>query len=331
MEEKVLIIFPGALGDFICFFPALWRLASGREVDLLARTEYADLLPQTVRVRSLECYFISRLFAPGAEQDEELKAFFGSYGAIWSWMGKSEPDFVRHLSALSRGELGIFPFRPADPGLHIADYYLSCLKENQPEESVSAIPLRSEGIAWSDGFWRRNKLEEKKILALAPGSGSLEKNWPPEFYKVVAEWWERELGGRAVVVLGPVEEEKTTSMDFWGPMLVAQRLTLGQLTALLSRCDVYLGNDSGVTHLAAMVGVETVALFGPTAVAQWAPRGRRVTTVTRKVECAPCVPAAMKHCPHRKCLASLYPASVIRVLGEVASDLAETNLGEQAS
>ena len=94
MEEKVLIIFPGALGDFICFFPALWRLASGREVDLFARTEYADLLPQTVRVRSLECYFISRLFAPGAEQDEELKAFFGSYGAIWSWMGKSEPDFV---------------------------------------------------------------------------------------------------------------------------------------------------------------------------------------------------------------------------------------------
>jgi ADP-heptose:LPS heptosyltransferase len=327
--EKILIIFPGALGDFICFFPALQRLACGREVDLFARTEYGDLLPQTIRIRSLESYFISRLFAPGAEQDERLESFFGSYGAIWSWIGKNEPNFVRHLSVLSKGRLRIFSFRPANPGLHAADYYLSCLEENLPTGSISAIPLRSDGIAWSDGFWRRHRLQEKKVLALAPGSGSVEKNWPAGFYKVVAEWWERALGGRAVVVLGPVEEEQTSVMNFWGSLLVARGLSLAQLAALLNRSDLYLGNDSGVTHLAAMVGVETVALFGPTAVAQWAPRGRRVTTVDQKVECAACVPSVMKDCPHRKCLAALHPNTVIRILREIASDFVNGAVGKQ--
>jgi ADP-heptose:LPS heptosyltransferase len=331
MAEKILIIFPGALGDFLCFFPALSRLASGREVDLFARTEYADLLPQTIRIRSLESCFISRLFAPGAEQDERLENLVGSYGAIWSWMGTPEPNFVRNLSVLSKGRLRIFPFRPADPGLHLADYYLSCLEENLSAEVAPAIPLRSEGIAWGEGFWRRNKLEEKKVLALAPGSGSVEKNWPAEFYRVVAEWWERELGGRSVIVLGPVEQEQTTVMNFWKSMLVAQGLSLAQLVALLSRSDLYLGNDSGVTHLAAMIGVETVAVFGPTAVRQWAPRGKRVTTVAQKVECAPCIASVRKDCSHRKCLAGLHPRSVIGVLQQIASDFVNTAVGKQAS
>ncbi len=95
VQEKILVIFPGALGDFICFLPTLQKLAEGRKVDLLARSEYAGLVPENVATRALECYEISRLFAPGAEQDERLRDFFGSYGNIYSWMASSQPQFVR--------------------------------------------------------------------------------------------------------------------------------------------------------------------------------------------------------------------------------------------
>ena len=70
MLKRFLVIFPGALGDFICFLPALERLAGEGEVNLLARSDYSDLVPPGVRVRSLECHEISRLFAAESGRED---------------------------------------------------------------------------------------------------------------------------------------------------------------------------------------------------------------------------------------------------------------------
>lgn len=315
--KKALVIFPGALGDFICFLPALEKLARGGEIDLLAQAQFADLLPATVKTRSLECYEITRLFVAGAERDQRLRVFFGSYAFIVSWMGSSQPDFVKHLQALSNGKLRIYPFRPSRSRVHMVDYYLSCLGERSPREIFPGIPLRSDALVWSRRFWRQSGLEKKRVLVLAPGSGAKEKNWPIQFYRVVAEWWEKRFGGKVLIVSGPVEEERGEIGGLWASALVVHGLDLAQVAALLFRCDLYLGNDSGVTHLAAALGVETVALFGPTDVTQWAPRGGRVTVISQNAECSPCMDSIMKACPHRKCLTAFRPGDVIRMLEKV--------------
>lgn len=312
--RRGLVIFPGALGDFICFLPALERISRCGPVDLLARSEYAVLVPPAVKTRSLECHEIARLFVAGAAKDQRLKDFFSPYLFIYSWMGSLDQDCVSNLQALSSGDLRIFPFRPFQSGTHMTDYYLSCLREGHPEETLPVIPLKSDAVAWRDRFWRRCGLEGKKVLALGPGSGAKEKNWPVEFFHAVAEWWEKEYGRKVLVILGPVEEGRRAKEDFWTHGLVVQGLGLGQLVALLARCDLYLGNDSGVTHLAAALGVKTIALFGPTSLEQWVPRGNKVTVVARGVECSPCLPPVMKGCPHRKCLTAISPREVIGLL-----------------
>jgi len=76
-------------------------------------------------------------------------------------------------------------------------------------------------------------------------------------------------------VNGPVEEERMADYRSWGDALLVNGLSLSQVVALLSRCDVYLGNDSGITHLAAALGIETVAIFGPTDPVQWGPPGEK--------------------------------------------------------
>ena len=286
-------------------------------MDLLARTEYGELLPAAVRTRSLECYEISRLFVSGADEEESLQRLLGSYASIYSWMGSAQQDFVRNLRVLSEGQLRIFPFRPSASRVHMADYFLSCVGEGHPAEILPDVPIRAGALAWSRRFWQQSGLEGKKVLILSPGSGSREKNWPPEFYLVVAEWWEKKFGGKAVVVLGPVEEEKEQDGYHWGWARMVRGLELAKVAALISQGDLYLGNDSGVTHLAALLGVETVALFGPTDPAEWAPRGRRVTVITQNVECSPCLPPIMKSCPHRKCLTTLSPGNVIHRLEEL--------------
>jgi ADP-heptose:LPS heptosyltransferase len=316
ISDKVLAIFPGALGDFICFLPALAKLASDNALDLLARTEYADLAPATVQVRSLERSEISRLFVVGAEDDERLKSFFSAYRYVYSWMGSREPDFVKRLQALSQGQLRVFPFWPFRSAMHISDYYLSCVEAKCSRKIMPFIPLHPGAVYWTREFWRQNELGGKRILALAPGSGAKEKDWPVQFYRAVAEWWETKLGGEVLVVLGPAEEDRKEDRA-WGHARVMRGLDLGELAALLAQCHLYIGNDSGVTHLAAALRVETIALFGPTDPSEWAPRGERVTVIRRKVSCSPCADSVRRLCSRRECLIGLSPSDVLIGIEEV--------------
>ncbi|MGH7832247.1 MAG: glycosyltransferase family 9 protein [Candidatus Binatia bacterium] len=74
---------------------------------------------------------------------------------------------------------------------------------------------------------------------------------------------------------------------------------------------MYIGNDSGMTHLAAALGVETLAIFGPTNPVEWRPRGRNVNVLSLGAACSPCDPGSMKLCRHRMCLNDLSPEKVI--------------------
>ena len=313
--QRSLVIFPGALGDFLCFLPTLRFLSQGKEVNLLAHSEFADLVPPTVKVGSLECYEVRRLFVPGSAQEERLHDFFSSYSSIFSWLGGGQSTFVQELSELSQGRAGVFPFQPeAQLRLHQSEYYLACVGGRPLEAGKVEIPVMPEAAAWSERYWQQHFLKGKPVMTLAPGSGAREKNWPDASFRAVADWWRRRTCGSVVVILGPVEEEKGDYTALCEGAVVARNLKLEKLVALLVRSDLYLGNDSGVSHLAAALGVITAVLFGPSNVARWAPRGKNVTVLTQNTECSPCTVSTMKSCPHRKCLTKLEPEYVIREL-----------------
>lgn len=314
-REKILVIFPGALGDFICFLPALEHLARDRRADLLARSEYADLAPPAIHVGSVERHEISRLFVSGAEHEEALKRFFDSYESIYSWMGNGDRNFVKNLELLAAGRAKVFPFRPGDRREHISDYYLACVGGSRSREPHPIIRPGSDALVWSRRWLNDREFFGKKILALAPGSGAREKNWPAVFFREVLQWWQCDAERRALVILGSAEEEWPASD--WRAAAIARDLGLAKIAALLSLSDVYLGNDSGLSHLAAGIGVETFALFGPTNPAEWAPRGPQVTAVNRKAGCAPCGGEVMKTDPRHDCLTRLKPAEIIDLIERV--------------
>ena len=314
--EKILVLFPGALGDFICFLPALGFLARDRSVDLFARVEYADLLPPAIHVSSIERSEVSRLFVAGAGRDNALRRFFDPYASIYSWTGNGDRNFAANFELLAGDRARLFPFRPVHSVVHISHYYLRCVEGKPARETYPIVPLRREALFWGRNWLRERGFEGKRILALAPGSGAIEKNWPGEFFREIEKWWQGE-GGESLVIFGPAEEEWFKPHD-WRGATVARNLELAKLAALLSQCELYLGNDSGLTHLAAAVGADTVALFGPTDPREWAPLGRRVSVVSQYVECSPCLRPVMKSCPHRKCLTTLTPKTVIGFLQNFA-------------
>jgi ADP-heptose:LPS heptosyltransferase len=317
--ERLLVFFPGALGDFVCFLPALGFLSRGKQVDLLANSRFSDLVSRDVKVRSLDSYEVRRLFVSGSAREERLRDFFASYSSIFSWTGSGCRTFIQELNSVSQGRARVFPFQPGSERVHQTDYYLACVGEPALEANIPEVYLQPEAVTWSDQYWRQHGLDEKRVMAIAPGSGAREKNWPDHCFQRVADWWRQHTSGVVVIVLGPVEEEKGGCPALSHEPVIVRNLRLGQLAALLARMDLYVGNDSGLTHLAAALGVRTVALFGPSDIERWAPRGKKVTLLARKVECSPCGRSVMKSCPHRKCLTSLSPDSVIAELRRLAN------------
>ncbi|HEX9452915.1 MAG TPA: glycosyltransferase family 9 protein [Candidatus Binatia bacterium] len=326
--ERICVIFPGALGDFVCLLPALHALSQEVAVDLFARSEFAEIVPPTIRVRSIECSEISRLFAAGADRDDLVRCPFGEYRAVFSWLGSQQPSFVHNLKIASHDKAKIFPFRPDSQIEHQTDYYLRCLAQWVDLKCCSPqIVLRSESMRWCEDFWTAHSLQQRPVLTIAPGSGAREKNWPEERFHGVARWWQNLTGGSVIVLMGPVEVERGGFGLLQRECLTVSDLSLSHVAALLARGNVYLGNDSGVSHLAAAVGVRSVVLFGPADPRQWAPRGAKVTIVSRQIACSPCAVPIMKGCPHRACLTELNARDLIELMGHLPEVASLTRLG----
>lgn len=315
-RPKICAIFPGALGDFICFLPVLQTLARTARVDLFARSEFAELTPEGVTVRTIETSPITALFRTELDVDEETQRSFREFDAVYSWFASGNHEFIRRLQAMTGGVARVFPFRPTRVEGHQVDYYLSCL-DHQVDSAEPAVIIRPEALRWSEELWVKHALHRRAILTIAPGSGAREKNWPAEFFHAVSQWWREKTGGEVVFLIGPVEQARGGIDLLRSDCIVASDLSLSQAAALLGRSDVYLGNDSGISHLAAATGVRTVALFGPADPRQWAPRGKRVIVLRRNLDCSPCQDIIMKTCPHHACLTEFRPGEIIATLAHL--------------
>jgi len=237
------------MGDFIVSIPAMECLRAGYlevwsappNVPLAAR--FAD------HARSLASTGLDLLELTGPSQPllETLRGF----DSIVSWYGASRPEFREAVAALRLP----FQFFPALPpvGLvsHAADFYL--------EQASSVAPCASDGIPRIACHATR-----ANFAVIHPFAGSPRKRWPIECF--------RELAWRLTPHM-PVEWCASPEDELQG----ARRFEdLYDLACWLATARIYIGNDSGPTHLAAAVGTPVVALFGPSDPAVWAPRGPHV-------------------------------------------------------
>ena len=148
IDGRVLILFPGALGDFVCFLPVLECLARRKSIDVLARTEFSDVAPPCANVSSLERSEIRSLFVPGGGTDEKVRNFFASYGCTYSWMGNGDPIFKQELQVATQGKVRMFRFRPEASQMHQVDYYLSCLQDGSAM-NVPHVLQRPDASQWA--------------------------------------------------------------------------------------------------------------------------------------------------------------------------------------
>jgi ADP-heptose:LPS heptosyltransferase len=265
-----LVYHAGALGDFITALPAidLWREAhSDHRHILLGRPAHAALaLPAFDDVWDAGSAAFAPLFSMSDTSIAPLTARIGDLTSAIVFASNASP-LPLVLSRCGVKVLRQDPF-PASP-IHVVDYHLSLFPRSAREgRGIPRVAFPSEDLP-------------RDVAAIHPGSGSALKNWPLAHYaKLAALLRERDQG--VAWIVGPAEQDHgpfQAVVRGTGHPEVWNSLPLPALAARLAQCRLYVGNDSGVTHLAAATGCPTVALFGGSDPRSWSPRGANVEVI----------------------------------------------------
>lgn len=293
LKGRILVIRGGAIGDFILTLPVLAALRNAfpeTAIDVMGYPHIAALaqLAGTVTsIQPIESRALAGYFAKGGDLDPKLADYFASCDVILSFLFDPDEIFTGNITRISEAQLIQGPHRPSESApLHATDQLLKPL-ERLAIFDASPVPKIPELLASSS---------DDTILAMHPGSGSASKNWPEpcwvELLRQIASttpWQVRLIGGEAEGILLErlAEHLPLDRVQVW------YKKPLPELARALGGCTRFLGHDSGISHLAAAVGLPTYVLWGPTNERVWRPRSPKVTILRHPVSLASLSPRSV--------------------------------------
>lgn len=276
---QVLVMARGALGDVLLSLPFLAAIPAHfgvNKISLVGTGAIAGLLanqPFIAEVRDQDRAEWAGLYLEPPLVTDRLEKFLTSHCAGVVLARKKQDAAVECLRKYY-GDVLTVPIRPPEgKGMHVVDNMFSTSGIKPVEDDTRIIPEK-RSVEFAEDYFDGRGLRGKPVMAVQPGSGSARKNWPLEKWGALAEQAEEKLGLKPLFILGPAEEHMADFLE--NPPVnasIARGFSLAELAGLLSICSCYMGNDSGVTHLAAGLGLPVLALFGPTDPAEWGPRG----------------------------------------------------------
>jgi heptosyltransferase-2 len=283
---RILVVRGGAIGDFILTLPAIGALRERwpdarlevlgypHIIELAHRRHYADA------VRSIEAKAMAGFFVPNGPLDLGLRDYFAGFNLVLSYL--FDPDHIFADNVRRCGVRQVIEASPRPSDLPAAAHYCRPLETLAiyVERPVSRVYPSEADRAAARQFLATAGREP--LVALHPGSGSEKKNWPIEKFAAIARWLVDELAAQLLIVEGEADEQVVPRLLAElraRPVIRARGLTLPVLAAVLEQCVVFVGNDSGITHLAAAVQARTLALFGPASLPLWEPVGERVQVI----------------------------------------------------
>ncbi len=281
----------GAIGDFILTLPAMKALRDAHpnaHIEILGYKHVAILAEKRFyanRVRSIESAQLSRFFAKDPDLPPELANYFAAFDVIISYL--YDPDLLFEHNLRRSGAKKIFR-GPAkiDNHTHATRQLARPIEElGRPISDFAAQLFPSE----ADRHQAREFLagldtpspSRTGLVAFHPGSGSDKKNWPLQNWINLGNHFLRTHTGSLLIVSGEADQAQTKKLEStWQTPRVrfGKSLPLPILAAVLQK-TIFIGHDSGISHLAAAAGAKSILLFGPTDPAVWAPINENVRVI----------------------------------------------------
>jgi ADP-heptose:LPS heptosyltransferase len=275
---KILIIRPAALGDTLMLAPALSDSHEWGEVIVAGRKPGIDFLkPLVSRCLNFESAGWHALFTDAPETGVTLPTT--TVDTVIAFLNDPHGVVRKNLEHFFPGaSISVLPGYPDEKDLvHVALYLARSLEK-------AGLPVHPEKAM--DGAMKRPLLlsghRRRVRIVFHPGSGGANKNHPPEFWLNLVRAFRAKIPALKelpVILLGPAEENFLPLFSAEKEMEIMLSPDMGRLSLLLQEALLYVGHDSGITHLAAMLGAPTIALFRHSSVEQWSPLGPRVKVI----------------------------------------------------
>ena len=311
---KILVIRGGAIGDFILTLPAiaaLRRQFPAAHLEVLGYPHIAQLALAgglVNRVQSIDAGALAGFFARHGQLAEDLADYFSEFDLILSSLYDTAQIFQTNVSRCTGAQFIVGPHRADERArLHAAKVYLQPLERLAifDADPIPRLLLTPRLSSLSPGS------SPHPPLALHPGSGSDRKNWPETKWAELLQHLINFTRFNLLLVGGEAEGERLQHLVAALPptrFRVAQSLPLAELGRRLAACQAFIGHDSGISHLAAAVGLSGLVLWADTAEEIWRPPSQRVIVLRH--------PAGLAWLPVEKVLQQLRrigPESAITV------------------
>jgi hypothetical protein len=220
-------------------------------------------------VRSIEARSLAGFFAQSGPLAADLAEYFAGFALILSYLYDPDGIFLANVARCSKAQFIAGPHRPDDKAsMHATEVFLKPL-ERLAIFGADPVPRLAPHATRST----------QHVLALHPGSGSEKKNWPEARWAELLARLVAETPFRILLIGGEAEGGFLPRLSQTIPAVrrdICFARPLAEVAHRLSACAAFVGHDSGITHLAAALGVPTLALWGPTNKTVWAPRGEHV-------------------------------------------------------
>ncbi len=247
------------------------------------------------RLAGLEAMRAYRLFKAGKQVDADLGEYLGAFDLILNSLAPAGAPAARRLDGLAQHGAVTYDTSPSEgSGEHIVRQWVERIAGRLADVPGMAGPLvevtqhllddpdillyaTPDDVAEASAALPNARDGKNRLVLVHPGSGGRRKCWPMDkFLRLTEILTDRDW--QLVVVAGPAEVERMGERlaDLQRRCCLILEPSLGQLMGMAASAAAYVGNDSGPAHLAAAMGVSTVALFGPTDPRVWRPIGSRV-------------------------------------------------------
>jgi heptosyltransferase III len=268
-----LLIRTGGLGDCVLTLPVgsyLKGLYPEAQIHVLgnaAMLGVAGLTREYSGFRSIDEAGFSALFS-GSGTTGFLRDYFSAFDKVYFYTAGKTESLLRTMLDAGAGECRVLDPRPPQGfKKHITEHLLSILEAPPDFSQCPFLPIIPSPVK-----------RDTATLVIHPGSGGVLKMWPLErFIEIASLWPDQE---KVIFLLGPVEIEHGLSSRIPDKFRKVMPSTIQKAFHILAGASLYLGNDSGVSHLASLAGTPSVVLFGPSDPKIWKPVGSHVYVLT---------------------------------------------------
>ncbi|HUA32691.1 MAG TPA: lipopolysaccharide heptosyltransferase II [Candidatus Binataceae bacterium] len=334
--RRVIVKEVNWLGDLVMSLPALRAIRrefSQAHLAVLVKKELAsffdgaswidEVIPYVVRGGLAGIFDRRRTVGEVRSRSFDLAILFprSFESAFWMTMARvpRRAGFVADARGAMLTHRAVAP--PAAMAKHQVHYWLSMIHETlgiSGDAGDYAVDVHEANRdRMREWLGAHRKAPRSRLIAIAPAAAyGPAKEWPAENYGALIDLLAERYDADCVLVGAPSERarcEDVVRASRIDAAVAAGETTIGELIAMLSLSDAFIGNDSGCMHLAGALGIPTVAIFGSTNPDRTGPLGPRTRVIYHRLECSPCLARTCRF-GHYNCLRQVVPGEVADAL-----------------